>query len=212
MEKTEYHNTDREKEEYDSELLMRIKEGDIVAFTALYKKYSAGIYTFCTNLTKSRQDAQDMVQEIFVKLWDSRQKLSPDASARGFLFVLAKNMLIDAYRKRVNDPVYEDYIEYSNSLGSEDESRIEYQEFLTIVKSQIDTLPPAQRRVMNLSKIENLSIKEIAERLNVSQQTVMNQSSQGLKHLREKLRRYLNGSLIILLLFAKYLLEETIDV
>lgn len=190
----------------DSELLQRMKGGDIVAFTALYKKYFGGIYNFCKQLTKSRQDAQDMVQEIFVKFWNSRDKISVETSARGFLFIMARNMLVDAYRSHVNDPVYEDYVAYSNLLCAEEDSHIEYQEFLALLKSQIDSLPPAQGRVLRLSRIESLSVKEISNRLNISEQTVMNQISQGLKVLRERLRGYLNGPLPVMLIMIKSVL------
>ncbi len=190
----------------DEVLLKLVSEGDVHAFAMLYKRYFRGLYGYCLQFAKSRHDAQDMVQDLFVKLWDYRRQLRPDQPAKGLLFSMAKNALVDAYRRQINAPIYEDYLNYCNSIGEQELMMLEYQEFSAIIAAQIDSLPTAQGRVMRMSRFENMTVREIADRLDVSEQTVKNQITQALRVLREKIKVYLNGPLLIAAAFIKDLL------
>ena len=101
---------------------------------------------------------------------------------------MTKHYLINAFRTKINQPEYEEYIQYVNEHSVDDASyQLEYQEFVTKFRAILKTLPETQQRVITLSKIEQFSNKEIADKLSLSEQTVKNQLSLGLKTLKEKL-------------------------
>lgn len=102
------------------------------------------------------------------------------------LFLRAKHYLINAYRKVINSPVYEDYMDYLDHYNSTTaDSQLEYDDFVRQLNQMLAKLPKTQQEIIRLSKLEMLNNQEIAEKLNYSEQTVKNQLSMGLKQLRQ---------------------------
>lgn len=182
-------------------LIQALKQGSSKAFDGIYQMYSKRLYAYSLQFTKSPEEAEEIVQDVFVKLWNSREYIKQDETLRSLLFIMAKHYLINAYRSKVNNRVYEDYIEYVDALSVDNtHHRLEYNEFVTHFEEIMKTLPLTQQKVIRLSRLEQLSNKEIAERLSLSEQTVKNQISLGIKSLREKLSWAL---VFLLLLFIK---------
>ena len=184
---------------HEPELIHGLRHGDVAAFTAIYRLYFRRLYVYCLQFTKSANDAEDIVQEVFTKLWTNRDSISSDDSVRALLFVMARNSLISAYRKTINAPAYADYIDYCNTIGHEDVSRLEYEEFVAKVKLCIGTLPNAQRQVVSMSKLDQLTNKEIADKLGINEQSVKNHLSLGLKTVRAQLSKLIT---LLLLIFS----------
>lgn len=183
----------------EERLISALKLGSGKAFDSIYQMYSKRLYTYCLQFTKSPEESEEIVQDVFVKLWQNRTLIRQNETLRSLLFIMAKHQLINAYRSKVNHPVYEEFIDYKDTLSVEDaHTRLEYNEFKQAFQKAIDSLPDTQRKVISLSRIHQLSNKEIAEKLSLSEQTVKNQISLGLKVLKEKLNKIL---WIILLLF-----------
>jgi len=142
--------------------------------------------------TKSSEEAEDIVHDVFVKLWVNCMNIRQDETLRSLLFIMAKHLLINAYRSKLNSKVYEEYIIYSDKCTVDDTSyRLEYDEFVKQFRKAIKKLSLTQQKVVVLSRIKQLSNKEIAEKLSLSEQTVKNQLSVGLKALREKFGKLL---------------------
>ena len=119
-------------------------------------------------------------------LWNRRDTIRQEQTLRALLFIMAKHLLINAYRAQVNQPVYEDYLNYQDWLSVEDTRyRMEYSDFLKKFDSALATLVPTQQKVVRLSRLQQWSNKEIAQHLQLSEQTVKNQLSLGMKKLRE---------------------------
>ena len=171
------------------------------AFDALYQMYAARLYAFCLTYTKQREDAKDIVQETFYHLWQVRESIRAEATLKPLLFTMVRNRTLNHLSATVNSPVFEDYVDYVNRLSGDasTDRRIEYAEFVREVDTIVDTLPPAQRNILRLSRREGLSNKEIAARLSLSEQTVKNQLSTALKQLRDRLRNIV-GYLPLLIL------------
>ncbi|WP_294585969.1 RNA polymerase sigma-70 factor [uncultured Bacteroides sp.] len=183
----------------EERLISALKLGSGKAFDSIYQMYSKRLYAYCLQFTKSPEESEEIVQDVFVKLWQNRTLIRQNETLRSLLFIMAKHQLINAYRSKVNHPVYEEFIDYKDTLSVEDaHTRLEYNEFKQAFQKAIDSLPDTQRKVISLSRIHQLSNKEIAEKLSLSEQTVKNQISLGLKVLKEKLNKIL---WIILLLF-----------
>lgn len=180
-------------------LIQDLKRGSHKAFDRIYQMYAKRLYAYSLQFTKSPAESEEIVQEVFVKLWTNRLKIRQDETLRSLLFVMAKHHLINAYRFKVNHPVYEEYVRYMDTLSMEDTCyKLEYNEFLLGFRQVMKTLPLTQQKVIHLSRIEQLSNKEIAEKLSLSEQTVKNQLSLGIKALKEKLNKIL---LLLMLLF-----------
>lgn len=173
-------------------LIADLKKGSKEAFDEIYRLYAGRLLAYCTQYTKCREDAEEIVQDVFVALWNSRQTIRQEETLRSLLFTISKHRVINAYRFTLNSPVYEDYVDYQNELpAGEDYHRLEYEQYVRIVKDAIRRLPSTQQRVITLSRFSQLSNKEIAEHLSLSEQTVKNQLSIGLKTLRELLAKVL---------------------
>ena len=177
----------------EQRLIIELKRGSQKAFDDIYAMYSKRLFAYCLQYTKSVEDAEDIVQDVFVKLWINRENIRQEVTLRSLLFIMSKYSLINAYRSRVNSLLYEDYVATYMGAASENDmnSQLEYDDFVHHVKKILKDLPITQRSVVELSRIEQLNNKEIAEKLSLSEQTVKNQLSLGLKILREKLKEFL---------------------
>lgn len=163
--------------------------GSEVAFEQIYEIYSRRLYNYCFNYSKSREIAEEVVQDTFVKLWTNRENIVNNSSIGAFLFVIAKHQLINIYRHNINSPVYEEYIGYSNKkeLSINDASeKIEYDDFCYILKRNMKKLPKTQRKIFECCKMKQMSGKEAATELGLSEQTIKNQLSIAIKFLKEQ--------------------------
>lgn len=174
-----------------AKIISDLKEGSPYAFKVVYDLYASRVYSFAYSLTKSREDSSDLVQEVFIRLWENRAKISDDKALLPFLFAIGKNLFISAYRKRMSSLKYADYIEYVDSLeavGLPSEG-IEYDDYRRLFKTAFLALPLRQQQIVRLSKFQGKRNSEIARELNLSEQTVKNQLSTGLKSLRLSLAK-----------------------
>lgn len=189
----------------EAPLIRGLKRGSVDAFTAIYNLYFQRMYVYCLQFTKSRSDAEDIVQEVFAQLWSNRDKITSENSIRSLIYIIARNFLVKAYRQNIKLPVFEDYVAYCNSLGCQDVSSIEYEEFLRFFEQCVEGLPKAWQPVVRLSKIDNLTNKEIAQKLNLNEQSVKNYLSQGLKQIRGKLKPIIFFIVLFLVNLLRYM-------
>lgn len=181
-------------------LISELKKGSLKAFDAIYDMYVKRLYVYCLQYTKSEEDAEEIVQDVFVRLWINRENIRQVETLRSLLFIMSKHHLINAYRTRINSPVYEDYVKYQDNISAEVQGHpLEYEEFVKQLKTALYKLPVTQRQVIEMSKLKQLTNKEIALELELSEQTVKNQLSLGLKKLREDLK---NLPILFWLLFS----------
>jgi RNA polymerase sigma-70 factor (ECF subfamily) len=175
-----------QKEMTEIRLIQALKAGSHKAFDGIYEMYAKRLYAYSLQFTKSSEDAEEIVQDVFVKLWTNREKIKQEDTLRSLLFIMTKRHLINAFHSKINEPVYEDFVDYKNELSVSDTGQhLEYEEFVQKLEKAIKQLPSTQQKVVNLSKIDQLSNKEIAEKLSLSEQTVKNQLSIALKELRK---------------------------
>lgn len=191
----------------ESQYIKDLKNGSRKAFNALYEIYSSRLYGYCYQWTKSHEDAEEIVQDVFVKLWIHRDSIENEETILYFVFKIAKNQLINMYRSNVNSAIYEEYLQYSNtsSLSIDDTAyAVEYDDFCKLLNKIKETLPETQQKVYEYSKLRHFSNQEIADALGLSEQTVKNQLSLALKVFRENL----NGYNLMLLVVIFYILVK----
>jgi RNA polymerase sigma-70 factor (ECF subfamily) len=171
-------------------LVRQLKGGSKEAFTQLYLLYSGQIYGFALRLTKSMADAEDILQETFIRLWDNRSKISPDTTLKSYLFKITYHLVIDHFRKRINSVDFQYFIEsdyYQLASDSEVEQQLTLEEYHKQIATSMARLTPRQQEIFHLSREKELSAKEIGERLGISEKTVNNQLSLILATLKTDL-------------------------
>lgn len=170
-------------------LIIELMHGSQSAFKAIYDLYAGRLYGFLFSYLRSRSESEDIVQEVFIKLWQSRETIKQTQSLKSLLFVIGRNLIVTAYRRRINMPAFEDYMAYTNAVADDNGScTMEYEEFYALVTKTVDALPARQRDIIKLSRQKGLKNKEIAELLGLSEQTVKNQLSLGLKTVKTAIK------------------------
>ncbi|WP_051293176.1 RNA polymerase sigma factor [Olivibacter sitiensis] len=172
----------------DGNLLQRLSVGDKHAFTDIYNQYWASLFKYIIRIVSSEEDAADIVQETFVTFWGVGRKLKEIKSIKAYLFVMARNLAFKRLREQLKKVEIEDkLVEYYGQHIESVERLVSTKELSDLLDTEIDKLPKRMREIFVLSRKEHLSYKEIAERLNISDQTVKKQIYHSLKYLRLKI-------------------------
>ncbi len=181
----------------ENELLQRIAHGDESAFRLLFNEHWQNIYGVAFMLTKSVPLAEDMVQEIFMKLWIKREELAKVENLRSYLFIIARNHIFNELRKRTTDVSFTHHLhEYFYETKESPEQKLLQKESEQIMDRIIEHLPQRQRIIYQLSREEGLSRNEIAGRLGIAPNTVRNHLARALEMIRHELQREVNGAII----------------
>lgn len=155
------------------ELLVKLSNGDKYAFEVLYNQYKYRITGNLLKLLKSEEIAEEILQDLFVKIWDTRQSIDPQKSFKSYLFRIAENMVIDYYRKASRDKkVHDKLMAAATESYSHIEEHIFNKESELLLYSAINLLPPQRKQVFTLCKLEGKSYKEVSELLGISHSTI----------------------------------------
>lgn len=171
----------------DNELILLLKQSDKEAFTALYKKYWRQVYNFSRLYLTGKDAAEEVVQEVFIKIWESRDFMRQEDNFKGLLFIITRNLIFNQHRKSLNEDFYKMTVISAMENSYDIEEEIEAKNLSDYIDLLINELPPRRREIFNLSRKENKSYKEIAELLHISEKTVENQISEALKYLRKNI-------------------------
>lgn len=180
------------------QLIRSFKNGDAKAFEKLFQLHHKKLYGFLYKLLNSKHDAEEIVQDTFVKIWERRKDFVEGNSFESFLFKIAKNSFLNLNRKKVNRRVVESNILLKQpTYSNQTEEYVLFEETREILDAIINDLPPKRQEIFILRRIEGLSRKEIAEKLDISVITVDSQLLKANKFIKEELKKY---SLLILVL------------
>lgn len=182
-------------------LIDALKNGDEKAYSYLIDTYHHKLCVYANSLVKNIYSAEDIVQNVFIKVWEQRTRLKSDHALKSFLYKLVYNEFIDLYRK--NQSLFsleKSYYDALNSIVFEDDSE-SFQRVLNVVNKEIQNLPPKCKEVFILSKKEGLTNIEIAEHLDVSVKTVEAQITKAFSILRTSLEEKVKN--VLFLLFGK---------
>lgn len=182
-------------------LIESLKNGDESAYAYLIDTYHHKLCVYANSLIKNVYSSEDIVQNVFIKVWEQRTRLKTDHSLKSFLYKLVYNEFIDLYRK--NQSLFsleKSYHDALNGIVQEEDSE-SFQRVLNAVNQEIQNLPPKCKEVFILSKKEGLTNIEIAEHLDVSIKTVEAQITKAFSTLRNSLEDKIKT--ILFLLFKK---------
>lgn len=171
-----------------------------LTFEDIYIKYYPKLVRFSREYVLQAADAENIVQDCFVYLWEQKDKISSISNLNAFLFRLVKNKCVDFLRHKImaedkkenmQNILLQEYQFKLQSIESFDNNSLSDMEIEQIIEKAINSLPDKCRDIFILSKIEGLKYEEIAERMNLSPNTVRNQVSIGLKKMKSELKDYL---------------------
>ena len=172
----------------ESLLVHNLSKGNLLAFNTLYKEYSGRLYRFALGYLKSEVEAEELVQEVFTKIWEKRADLKKELSFKSFLFTIAFNII----RKHFRTKAYlSEYFKTGiiSDLDMQTSQKITYDSLYQYITELVNQLPARRKEIFIKSRFEGLSINEIAEKLKISHKTVENQLTDALKFIRTNLNR-----------------------
>jgi RNA polymerase sigma-70 factor (family 1) len=172
----------------EKELIIEIKTGNQSAFETLYNKYSEKIFHVTLRYGLTKEDAAEIVQDVFVKVWERKLDLRTDLSFNAYLLTITKNLIIKKTRKNATLTAFNQYYsKIQSDIDNSTEDIIVYADLFNITQSFIDNLPHQQQQVFKL-KIDQLTNREISEKLNLSIRTVENHIFRASTKLKGKLK------------------------
>jgi RNA polymerase sigma-70 factor (family 1) len=180
----------------DKILVVKVKNDDQMAFQQLFEKYAERIYYFSMRYIKNKEEAEEIAQEVFVRVWLRRHDLKEELSFSSYIFMIAKNALIDTIRRKQKETIFQDNIKPNTELySSSSNDSMEYKELSTLIDRSIAELPLKRKQIYLLSRDEGLTYKQIAEKLNISIKTVETHMRLALQQLKKSVNE--NYELII---------------
>jgi RNA polymerase sigma-70 factor (ECF subfamily) len=175
-----------------TDVVKRVKAGDAVAFERIFNLYQQNIYNFLLYKLKDSAAAEDHLQEVFFKLWKNRANLQEEQSIKNYLYTIADNLVLNNARHLKVVTRYQEQFKAGLFYPAENPQQVlEEKEFKQRLMDAIEDLPEKSRIVFLLSRMEDLSYQEIAERLSISIKTVEGHMTKALKLLRERVYKKL---------------------
>ena len=172
----------------DPELVDLLKSGDHVAFTEFYNRYWAVLFQHARRMLRDEEEAVDILQDVFTTIWYKSSELTITTSMKTYLYTAVRNRVISNIRhNRVRESYLGSLTEIIEKGESVTDEQVRYREFFVQIESEISKLPPKMREVFELSRNQGMTHRQIAEKLNIADETVKKQVYKALKILRVKL-------------------------
>lgn len=185
------------KETSDKHLFSLIKKGDHQAYTELYNRYSAVLYAHVLRRLNDREEAKDIIHELFTYLWVNRLKIEIEGHPSGYLYTAVRNRVIKVISHNVVASKYIDMQQPKSYTNFSSDYLVRENQLRDLIEKEIESLPPRMQEIFLLSRKRYLTHREIAYELNISELTVKKQVANALKVLRTKLNLFVNILFII---------------
>ncbi len=167
-------------------LLQKLSENDMSAMEVLYIRYAPQVKSFVSAILKDSADTDDIVQDIFLRIWEDRQMVCQARSFKSYLFTMTRNIV---YNRLKHDKIHNKYVGFESKKSTQDEieERIMTKDLLDHIKEEMDCLTDQQRIIYELNRNDDMTYKEIAEKLGISPKTVQYHISNVLAKLKKLL-------------------------
>jgi len=174
--------------EEEKNIVDRLRNKDKGAFEYVYREYFTVLVSYSFRFVEFREDAEEIVQDIFIKFWDKCQALEPGSSVKNYLFRAARNSCINHLKHEKVKDNYRNYVIDFLERSSDPANDYPSTDKMQLVRAEIENLPPRCREIFNMSRFDGLKYQEIADHLGLSVKTVEVQMGKALRVLREKLK------------------------
>jgi len=183
----------------DSELARKISGGQKSAYQELFERYAPRIYKFSLSYLKNKKDAEELVQDVFLKIWEKREMLDQTKNIKSFIFKIAVNTIYDFIRRKNIENAFNDFAKASFDKATDSTwHTVIFEDMQQNLNNLISQLPEQQQKIFQLSKIEGLTNDEIAANMSLSKRTVENHLYRSISFLKEHFK---NESLMGLFFF-----------
>ncbi len=184
----------------DSELVENIRHGDIKSFEQVFTLYGDRLIRYAFSILKDNDEAQDLVQQLFIVLWTKREQMDVNTSLKSYLYKSVYNAALNKIKQRNVRESYAQYVNYTADGKTQAASfAIENKEIRMAIENAVNDLPEQCRIIFRMSKFDLLKYQQIADQLGLSVKTVENQMGKALKHMRLRLSEYLPAIILFLL-------------
>lgn len=184
----------------DARLTYLIKTGVKEAFQELFERYGPRIYQFSYSYLKNGEDAEELVQDVFLKIWEKRDSLDDSKNIKSFIFKVAVNAIYDFIRRKNIESAYKDFAEANfEKQPNSTWHQVIFSEMLANLDRLVKQMPPERQKIFRLSREDGLTSEEIARKLNLSKRTVENQLYRAIALLK---KHYTTDSLFAMLFFS----------
>jgi RNA polymerase sigma-70 factor (family 1) len=177
------------------DLLIKLREGDEPAFIQIYNQYRSKIYTYAYQLCKSSDTAEEIVQEVFIKIWQKREQLNLELSFNAYIKKITLNHVLNHLKKVAREKALQEqvFLMIETSSNRTEDHMLE-KELRQIYDEAIARLPQQKKIIYHLCRVEELSHDEVALKLNISKNTVKNHMVEASRSIRDYVSK--NGSII----------------
>jgi len=185
-------------------LLLQLRSGDQRAFEVLYRSYGPRIYSRLLRLVKQETLAEELLQDVFMRIWDKRATIDPERSFRSWLYRIAENLVTDLFRRAAYDKkLLAELIKTTTELDRGTEQQLDYKEGNARLQQAIAALPPQRRKVYTLCKVEGKSYEEVSRLLGISTSTISDHIVKASRSIRTQ---FSAGEMALIAIAAAYIL------
>ncbi len=185
-------------------LVKRLKESDSTAFVQLYHQYHHPLYIFILRFVKIPGTAEDILQDVFLKIWEIRDRINPELSFNAYLYRISRNAVFKLLKKAANDSIMQ--AEILQQLGENAEAPhilLQWKQYHNILQQAISHLPPQRQNVFRLCREEGKTYDEAASQLGISKNTVKEHMVSAMKSIKEYISSHAEISLSLLFLLLQ---------
>tara|TARA_B110000116_G_scaffold3689_1_gene3257 strand:- start:4301 stop:4900 length:600 start_codon:yes stop_codon:yes gene_type:complete len=187
-------------------LVKQFMQGNEKAFSTLFNTYRDDVYAYSVSMLKTPILAEGIVQDVFLNIWEQKDRLNPNLSFKSYVFTITRNLTFNLISKVANNRKLKEEVFYTSQKAySPIEDKIAEAKYEIIKNKAIEQLPPKRRIIFEMSRNKGMSYKEISSELNISVSTVKGQTSKALATIREFLRTHGDVALLITLLSSRWL-------
>ncbi len=186
--------------------MSRVSSGDQIAFRKIYDAYFDRLSSYVFKFNKSEEITTEIVQDVFLKIWLSRDVLGNINSLQAYIFTAARNLSIDYLRKLARETQLVELLDEHLKIAQDDiDQKLGLAELRSIIDQGMEGLSEQKKQIFKLSKLDGLSHDEVADLMQLSKSTVKNHLSETLKHLREHLRKNPDYDYLLLVALLNFL-------
>lgn len=184
--------------EYEKELLSQVREGDVKAFEHIYNVYAGKLYGSIVRMVKSGAIAEEILQDIFQRIWEHRAGIDLSKSFKSYLFTIARNLVYDYFNHTSRDKLVEQYLSDKEKSSAGFMHQLEQKESELLLERAVHQLPPQRKLVYTLCKIEGRSYEDVSKVLGISVSTISDHIVKATKSIKAY---YLSRALLLLIVW-----------
>ena len=188
----------------EEQLLKRLAAGDDIAFNTIYEQYQQSVFAFAFYLTKSKELSEEVVQEVFVRVWEKKEQLPENMMILPYIKRMTQNLVLDLFRKAGREQALQQQLQDAmRNIFSHPDDQLQEKELRRIYRQGIDLLPPQKKIIYTLHRDHQLSYEQIADKLGLSPHTVRNHMAQAIRSVREHVNKH--GALLPVVILLRNL-------